>query len=941
MLVKKINKKGVLIAVSLGIFIFLGAVFLFANNNPALAQSATDQIAWGGQQVQVENNIGLSSTDPRIIIARIIQVFLGFLGTIALVLIIYAGFLWMTSSGDDTKIQQAKDILKNAVIGLIIILSSFAIASFILNMLLNGRAGGGPGAGGGPTAGPVGTGAIGSCAIVDYYPVLNQKDVVRNTAIMVTFREAISMNSVVINVAGDVNTSNIKLFDKCVATCNIETGSGCNTCLVPSIAKSTDNKNLVIMPKEYLGSASANTNYYVVMSNNIKKADGKVGIFDSCTPNSAYWTFEVGTTLDFDPPQVRLRTEGGMFPMPDGNNRLDSFGQPSQNKKDVITTVAAATSTGMIIVNKILSLKTVTYSSITGITKAPGSPWDNFSVSSSSIDKTCDANGLRVAVDPTLTPSLSAVANNAKLGVGVIDSDGTTLSFDYCNLKLVLVDGGSFDKCKTVGNCVWDIATIPYQEPDWLMIDGVKYTFVKNKTNDQEIALPNQIGANVVLPIVNAMSLVVGSPVNLSVDTRLKWSPFEGCEALGSSCVQVPQYPEYIYLKAKKPGVDGNRIDISTNRTDFFHITQMAGGQEAGFSVSVNGVKDEPRNAIIKMTFNDQMLPMVVAGDAEALKDKLSVQCFSGNCTDPNYFFDCDGTGPGTAMCVKGKFLISNQYKTVEFQSNNKCGVNGCGEAIYCLPGNSNLVVNLKAATLTTCTSDNDCTTKSPYNKCAGSVGNKHCQNDSGINYPTAVSFDGVMDKARNSLDGNRDNKATGSLSVYYENGNAEVIPPGDSFKWSFYISDEIDLTPPVVNLTTPAKGTSNIASTTPVLIDFSKIMMSSSLIPGYREVESGDNIIKHKTLNIWPKAGFPLGYWVTSDDANGKTKAQINHSYFLDYNDYRSQTGSGVKDAYQNCFKPSAGPSCTGAGAATSTSPSCCNGSATSTLSRDGNCTN
>lgn len=41
---------------------------------------------------------GLSAQDPRITIARIIQIGLGLLGTIAVVLVIYAGFLWMTAS---------------------------------------------------------------------------------------------------------------------------------------------------------------------------------------------------------------------------------------------------------------------------------------------------------------------------------------------------------------------------------------------------------------------------------------------------------------------------------------------------------------------------------------------------------------------------------------------------------------------------------------------------------------------------------------------------------------------------------------------------------------------------------------------------------------------------------------------------------------------------
>ncbi|MDD4271588.1 MAG: IPT/TIG domain-containing protein [Patescibacteria group bacterium] len=81
---------------------------------------------------------GLSAAnDPRIIAANIIRIVLGFLGIIAVGLIIYAGWLWMTAEGEAEKVEKAKKILIGAVIGLTICLASFAIASFILNNLLD------------------------------------------------------------------------------------------------------------------------------------------------------------------------------------------------------------------------------------------------------------------------------------------------------------------------------------------------------------------------------------------------------------------------------------------------------------------------------------------------------------------------------------------------------------------------------------------------------------------------------------------------------------------------------------------------------------------------------------------------------------------------------------------------------------------------------------
>lgn len=93
-----------------------------------------------------EVNTGLggslaSGTDPRTIIARVINIALGFLGVIAVGIILYAGFKWMTANGDEDKITDAKKILRDGVIGLVIVLSSWAIATFILSKLSDATSG--------------------------------------------------------------------------------------------------------------------------------------------------------------------------------------------------------------------------------------------------------------------------------------------------------------------------------------------------------------------------------------------------------------------------------------------------------------------------------------------------------------------------------------------------------------------------------------------------------------------------------------------------------------------------------------------------------------------------------------------------------------------------------------------------------------------------------
>jgi cysteine-rich repeat protein len=85
----------------------------------------------------VAGTAGLSTeaTDPRVIVGRLIRVALGFLGVAALVVILYGGFLYMTSGGVDTAIEKAKGVIKSGIIGLAIIIMAFAITSYILNAL--------------------------------------------------------------------------------------------------------------------------------------------------------------------------------------------------------------------------------------------------------------------------------------------------------------------------------------------------------------------------------------------------------------------------------------------------------------------------------------------------------------------------------------------------------------------------------------------------------------------------------------------------------------------------------------------------------------------------------------------------------------------------------------------------------------------------------------
>ncbi len=84
---------------------------------------------------------GLSSQDIRITIALTVNVILNFLGIIAVVIVLYAGFKWMMSGGEEEKVKSAQKMLAAAVIGLVIILTAYAISYFVLVHLYNASGG--------------------------------------------------------------------------------------------------------------------------------------------------------------------------------------------------------------------------------------------------------------------------------------------------------------------------------------------------------------------------------------------------------------------------------------------------------------------------------------------------------------------------------------------------------------------------------------------------------------------------------------------------------------------------------------------------------------------------------------------------------------------------------------------------------------------------------
>ncbi len=87
----------------------------------------------GGANYNVQTKDG--TNDLTAYIGMFIQILLSILGVFFLCLMLYGGFLWMSDMGNSDKVKKSKELMTAAVIGLIIVLASYALSYFVIESL--------------------------------------------------------------------------------------------------------------------------------------------------------------------------------------------------------------------------------------------------------------------------------------------------------------------------------------------------------------------------------------------------------------------------------------------------------------------------------------------------------------------------------------------------------------------------------------------------------------------------------------------------------------------------------------------------------------------------------------------------------------------------------------------------------------------------------------
>ena len=65
------------------------------------------------------------------VVGTIINVALSLVGIIFLLLMVYGGYLWLASRGEESEIEKSKEIIKSSIIGLVIVMSAYAITFLV------------------------------------------------------------------------------------------------------------------------------------------------------------------------------------------------------------------------------------------------------------------------------------------------------------------------------------------------------------------------------------------------------------------------------------------------------------------------------------------------------------------------------------------------------------------------------------------------------------------------------------------------------------------------------------------------------------------------------------------------------------------------------------------------------------------------------------------
>ena len=127
---KRLQIVGVLVVV---VCVFVGVAYQ-AN---ALTGEILDRTQQTADQIG-KTGFGEDATDNNLTarIATIVRVAVSMIGAVIVFYIVYAGFLWTTAGGGSEQVEKAKKMMVQAIIGMALVLSAYAITNFVIERVV-------------------------------------------------------------------------------------------------------------------------------------------------------------------------------------------------------------------------------------------------------------------------------------------------------------------------------------------------------------------------------------------------------------------------------------------------------------------------------------------------------------------------------------------------------------------------------------------------------------------------------------------------------------------------------------------------------------------------------------------------------------------------------------------------------------------------------------
>lgn len=114
----------------------LVSAFFLASTAPVSAQLKNPQSTLKNlEKTAGSAGFDVEQRDLPALVGSIIGGLLGILGVVFVILMIYGGYLFMSAQGNEDQVEKAKDIIKNAVIGIVIIFLAYAITTFVIGAI--------------------------------------------------------------------------------------------------------------------------------------------------------------------------------------------------------------------------------------------------------------------------------------------------------------------------------------------------------------------------------------------------------------------------------------------------------------------------------------------------------------------------------------------------------------------------------------------------------------------------------------------------------------------------------------------------------------------------------------------------------------------------------------------------------------------------------------